>query len=73
MVCIIWREVLHPGNVARRALEMQVDREVRKALKDSEDGVFVDLHVVLFDLLGGVHQDLYNLTILDSLCNLKSG
>ena len=71
VVSVVRREVLHPGDVARRALEVEVDREVGKALKDSKDGILVDLHVVLLHLLRGVHQNLYDLSVLDGLCDLE--
>ena len=71
MVGVVWGEVLHPWDVARGALKVQINREIGESLKDTKDCIFVHLHVVLLDFLSGVHENLDNLAILDCLSYLE--
>ena len=71
MVRVVRGEVLHPWDIARGALKVQINREIGESLKDTKDCIFVHLHVVLLDFLSGVHENLDNLAILDCLSNLK--
>ena len=43
--------MFHPRYEIGSTLEMEIDAEVWETLKDPENGIFVDFHVVLFDLL----------------------
>ena len=47
--------MFHPRDKIWSTLEMEIDAEVWETLKDPENGIFMDFHVVLFYLLNWVH------------------
>ena len=71
MVRVIRSEELHQREEGR-ALEMQIDLEVRQLLEDVEDGLLVYLEIVLLQLEGRLDEGLYHLPVFDGLGELEA-